>query len=240
MKQQWIKLATRVDALSLRERIMVFAACAAAIVFLMHFFALGPQLRKQDALNAQITQQQNNIEGIDNEIRARVEAAQNDPDAAVRTRLAAVRKETEELSEQLRAMQNGLVAPERMAPLLDSILRANGRLSLVSVRTLPVESVLEAGRRAAGSAPDATAAPAPAAPAQAQSQPGSAGLLYRHGVEITVRGNYLDMIAYMNALEGLPTQLFWGRAQLEAETWPASRLTLTLYTLSLDRKWMKL
>lgn len=242
MKQQWIKLATRVDALSLRERIMVFAACAAAIVFLMHFFALGPQLRKQDALNAQITQQQNNIEGIDNEIRARVEAAQNDPDAAVRTRLAAVREETEELSEQLRAMQNGLVAPERMAPLLDSILRANGRLTLVSVRTLPVESVLEAGRRAAASAPDAAAAAAPAAPAQPQPQPqaGSAGLLYRHGVEITVRGNYLDMIAYMNALEGLPTQLFWGRAQLEAETWPSSRLTLTLYTLSLDRKWMKL
>ncbi|MCC2959208.1 hypothetical protein LK540_02050 [Massilia sp. IC2-278] len=242
MKQQWIKLATRVDALSLRERIMVFAACAAAIVFLMHFFALGPQLRKQDALNAQITQQQNNIEGIDNEIRARVEAAQNDPDAAVRTRLAAVRRETEELSGQLRAMQNGLVAPERMAPLLDSILRANGRLTLVSVRTLPVESVLEAGRRAAGSAPNAAPAPAPApAPAaQAQAEPGSAGLLYRHGVEITVRGNYLDMIAYMNALEGLPTQLFWGRAQLEAETWPASRLTLTLYTLSLDRKWMKL
>jgi len=236
MKQQWTRLATRVDALSLRERIMVFAACAAAIVFLMHFFALGPQLRKQDALNAQITQQQNNIEGIDNEIRARVEAARNDPDAAVRTRLAAVRRETEELSGQLRAMQNGLVAPERMAPLLDSILRANGRLTLVSVRTLPVESVLEAGRRAAAAAPDAAAAPAPAA----QAQPGSAGLLYRHGVEITVRGNYLDMIAYMNALEGLPTQLFWGRAQLEAETWPASRLTLTLYTLSLDRKWMKL
>ena len=236
MKQQWTRLATRVDALSLRERIMVFAACAAAIVFLMHFFALGPQLRKQDALNAQITQQQNNIEGIDNEIRARVEAARNDPDAAVRTRLAAVRRETEELSGQLRAMQNGLVAPERMAPLLDSILRANGRLTLVSVRTLPVESVLEAGRRAAAAAPDAAAAPAPAA----QAQPGSAGLLYRHGVEITVRGNSLDMIAYMNALEGLPTQLFWGRAQLEAETWPASRLTLTLYTLSLDRKWMKL
>lgn len=236
MKQQWTRLATRVDALSLRERIMVFAACAAAIVFLVHFFALGPQLRKQDALNAQITQQQNNIEGIDNEIRARVEAARNDPDAAVRTRLAAVRRETEELGGQLRAMQNGLVAPERMAPLLDSILRANGRLTLVSVRTLPVESVLEAGRRAAAAAPDAAAAPAPAA----QAQPGSAGLLYRHGVEITVRGNYLDMIAYMNALEGLPTQLFWGRAQLEAETWPASRLTLTLYTLSLDRKWMKL
>ena len=243
MKQQWTKLAARIDALSLRERIMVFAACAAAIVFLTHFLALGPQLRKQDVLNAQISQQNNNIEGIDNEIRARVEAAQTDPDAAVRARLASVRKETEALSVQLRAMQNGLVAPERMAPLLDSILRANGRLTLVSVRTLPAESVLEAGLRAAGTAGGAgpVAAPSAAPPAApANATPGTAELLYRHGVEITVRGNYLDMIAYMNALEGLPTQLFWGRAQLDAETWPASRLTLTLYTLSLDRKWMKL
>lgn len=250
MKERWIKLAARIDALTLRERILVFAASAAAIVFLMHFFALGPQLRKQDALNAQISQQNNNIEGIDNEIRARVEAARQDPDAPARARLAAVRKEIEDLSIQLRAMQNGLVAPERMAPLLDSILRANGRLSLVSVRTLPAESVLEAGRRAAAPAPgtaaalrDAALAAAPAAaPAAAapNATPGPAELLYRHGVEITVRGGYLDMVDYMAALESLPTQLFWGRAELEAETWPASRLTLTLYTLSLDRKWMKL
>lgn len=245
MKQQWIKLAARIDALTLRERIMVFAASAAAIVFLLHFFALGPQLRRQDALQAQIGQQNNNIEGIDNEIRARVEAAQRDPDAPARERLAAVRKETEALSLQLRAMQNGLVAPERMAPLLDSILRANGRLSLVSVRTLPAESVLEAGRRAVGGSvsPAAGANPAAAAPAGTPATdpaPGPAELLYRHGVEITVRGNYLDMVDYMAALESLPTQLFWGRAQLEAETWPASRLSLTLHTLSLDRKWMKL
>ncbi len=239
MKEQWIKLATRIDALTLRERIMVFAASAAAIVFLLHFFALGPQLRRQDALKAQIGQQNNNIEGIDNEIRARVEAAQRDPDAPARERLAALRKDAEALSLQLRAMQNGLVAPERMAPLLDSILRANGRLSLVSVRTLPAESVLDAGRRAVGqSVAPAPGAAAPAGMAVAESGP--AELLYRHGVEITVRGNYLDMVDYMAALESLPTQLFWGRAQLEAETWPASRLSLTLYTLSLDRKWMKL
>ncbi|WP_312552943.1 hypothetical protein [Massilia sp.] len=239
MKQAWIKFAARIDALTLRERIMVFAASAAAIVFLLHFFALGPQLRRQDALKAQIGQQNNNIEGIDNEIRARVEAAQRDPDAPARERLAAVRKETEALSLQLRAMQNGLVAPERMAPLLDSILRANGRLSLVSVRTLPAESVLEAGRRAmAESVAPAPGAAAPAGAPGTESSP--AELLYRHGVEITVRGNYLDMVDYMAALESLPTQLFWGRAELAAETWPASRLSLTLYTLSLDRKWMKL
>jgi MSHA biogenesis protein MshJ len=44
----------------------------------------------------------------------------------------------------------------------------------------------------------------------------------------------------MDALEAMPTQLFWGRAELQVEEYPDARLTLTLYTLSLDRKWIKL
>ncbi|WP_432377445.1 hypothetical protein [Duganella sp. P38] len=65
-------------------------------------------------------------------------------------------------------------------------------------------------------------------------------LLYRYGVEIVLQGGYVDMVNYMAALESLPVQLFWGKAQLDAQQFPNSRLTLTLYTLSLDQKWMKL
>jgi MSHA biogenesis protein MshJ len=48
------------------------------------------------------------------------------------------------------------------------------------------------------------------------------------------------MVNYMDALEGMPVQLFWGKAQLEVEAYPDARLSLTLYTLSLDKKWMTL
>jgi len=228
VKEQLTRLAARVDALSLRERVLVFAAIAAGTVFLVHFFALGPMFAKQEQLRSQIVQQQNNLEGIDTEIGEKVKAAQVDPDAPTRERIAAVRAQTETLATSLRAMQNGLVPPERMAPLVEAILRANGRLQLVSMRTLAVEPLTGAGKPQAAAAP---AAPEGAKPA---------ALLYRHGVEVTVRGNYLDMIGTMAALESMPTQLFWGAARLEAETWPTSRLTLTLYTLSLDAKWMKL
>ncbi|MGJ9416170.1 hypothetical protein ACHAC9_00180 [Massilia sp. CMS3.1] len=236
MKEQITRLATRIDALNLRERVLLFAAVAAGYVFLMYFFGLGPMFAKQEVLRTQIVQQQNNLEGIDNEIRDKVLAAQVDPDAPTRVRTAEVRGQLDVLATSLRAMQNGLVPPERMAPLLERILRTNGRLQMVAMRTLPVEPVMGTPRSAS------TAAPAPSDAPQAQVQPAGARapLLYRHGVEVTVRGNYLDMIGTMAALESMPTQLFWGRAQLETETWPTSRLTLTLYTLSLDAKWMKL
>jgi MSHA biogenesis protein MshJ len=251
VKEQLTRLATRIDALTLRERVLLFAAVAAGYVFLMHFFGLGPMFAQQERLRTRIVQQQNHLEGIDNEIRDKVLAAQVDPDAPTRARIAEVRGQLDGLATSLRAMQNGLVPPERMAPLVEAILRANGRLQMVSMRTLPVEPVMGTAAAAGDAAPAPGAMvqlAANLASLQPQAQPQAtlrpaaarAPLLYRHGVEVTVRGNYLDMIGYMAALESMPTQLFWGRAQLEAETWPNSRLTLTLYTLSLDAKWMKL
>jgi MSHA biogenesis protein MshJ len=230
MKQRWLAFAARIDALSQRERILVFAATAASLVFLGQTGVIGPLLRKQELLRSEIVQQQNSIAGINAEIIQKLKEAEADPDAAARARLGETRAESTRLGDSLRAMQQGLVPPDRVAPLLESILRANGRLKMVSVRTLPVEplSGIGAGKEAAAAEPAA----AKAAPKRE--------LLFRHGVEITVRGSYLDMVDYMTALEALPTQLFWGKAQLEVEEYPSVRVTLTLYTLSLDEKWMKL
>jgi MSHA biogenesis protein MshJ len=266
MKQRWQQFAARIDALSLRERTLAFAAAAAMIVYAAYFAALGPMLNTQSKLRAQVSQQQNNLAGMDAEIEQKIFEYQRDPDAATKERLQAVKEESAALGDSLRAMQKGLVTPERMAPLVDSILRANGRLHLVAMHTLPATSLNDApgGEAVAEPKPEARSAPgkdtaakvaavkaamaaaangasraqAPAPALAVSPKPGS--LLYRHGVEVTVRGNYMDMIDYMNALETLPTQLFWGGARLEVEDYPTSRLTLTMYTLSLDSKWLKL
>jgi len=234
IRQRVLQLAARMDALSLRERGMVFGATVAVLAFAGHTFVLAPQDAKQAALRTQIDQQQAASAAIDGEITARVEGSRIDPDAQSRARLNTMQQEMGQLGSQLLALEHGLVPPERMGPLVDGILRANGRLKLVSMRTLPAEPLA-----APGTAPAAAAAPAAnagAAPAAASDVP----LLYRHGVEVTVRGNYLDMVDYMSALDAMPTRMFWGRARLDVETYPGARLTLTLHTLSLDRQWMKL
>jgi MSHA biogenesis protein MshJ len=230
IKQRALALAARIDALSLRERGMVFGAAIAVLVFAGHTFVLAPQDAKQAVLRAQIEQQRAAIAAIDGDITARVEASRIDPDAQARARLNTMQQEMGQLGSELLALEHGLVPPERMGPLIDGILRANGRLKLVSMRTLPAEPL---------AAPGAVAAPE-AAPGALPAAGGDVPLLYRHGVEVTVRGNYLDMVDYMNTLDAMPTRMFWGRAELDVETYPTARLTLTLNTLSLDRQWMKL
>jgi MSHA biogenesis protein MshJ len=233
IKQRVLDVAARMDALSLRERGMVFGATIAVLAFAGHTVVLTPQDAKQAALRTQIEQQQAASAAIDAEITARVEGSRIDPDAQSRTRLSTMQQEMGQLGSELLALEHGLVPPERMGPLIEGILRANGRLKLVSMRTLPAEPLAAPGATAATAAPAAPATPAPVAG-------GDVPLLYRHGVEVTVRGNYLDMVDYMSTLDAMPTRLFWGRAQLDVETYPTARLTLTLHTLSLDRQWMKL
>ncbi|MDP3669835.1 MAG: hypothetical protein Q8R69_09150 [Telluria sp.] len=232
MKTPLLTLRTRIDALSLRERAILFLSASGVIVFLVFWTTLNPLYAQQGKLRALLNQQRNNIGGMDAEISKTLQAYAADPDAPDRLRLAALSAEAEAFGAKLRAVQEGLVAPDKMAPLLETILRANGRLRLVSLKTLPAGDIDPA-------ATAAEAAPAPAVkPGTPAAKPG--GLLYRHGVEIGMRGTYLDMIDFMAALESMPTQLFWGKAILEVEEYPVARLTLSLYTLSLDKKWIKL
>ena len=236
MKQQWLKLAARIDRATLRQRIGVFFAAAFVVLYLLYMLVFDPLLREQARLRAQINQQQTTMAGIDTSMTSLVDAFARDPDAASRQRLAAARAETRTLGESLAAMQKGLVAPEQMAPLLQTILRANGRLQLVALATLPVTAVGGPAPAPASASAGTTPAPAPAA----TPAPAMASVLYRHGVQVTVRGSYLDMVDYMASLERLPTQLFWGQAQFTVEDYPRATVTLTLYTLSLDRKWLTL
>jgi MSHA biogenesis protein MshJ len=243
MKARLKMIASRIDARTLRERVLLFVAVAAAIVFLLYWLFLNPLLARQTALNAQIAQQRDNIGGIDGDISRQLQAYEINPDAVARARLAVIETDTAQLASKLRAMQRGLVAPERIAGLLESILKTNGRLQLVSMKTLSVSPISDGAYPLKTKPARLEAAPvaepvAPAAPERLPMTP--LELLYRHGVELTVRGNYLDMVNYMDALQAMPTQLFWGRAELAVEEYPNARLTLTLYTLSLDKKWMKL
>lgn len=252
--EQWTRLSDKLDAMTLRERAMVFAAMVAAILFVMYTLSVEPLLAKQRLLQLQIKLQNNQIAGIDAEISAKAAAFTVDPDAPVRAQLKAVQQDIDRTSAGLMAVQKGLVPQEKIVSLLDHILRGNGKLKLISMRTLPTTglsdtkpAVVDAALKPTVAAPPLatlSAAAAGVVPTAAVVLPGATPkpreLLYRHGVEIVLQGGYLDMVNYMAALEALPVQLFWGKAKLDAQQYPNSRLTLTLYTLSLDSKWMKL
>ncbi|WP_426115837.1 hypothetical protein [Massilia sp. PWRC2] len=219
MKPRFAALAQRIDALGLRQRALLFFGAAALIVVASGTLLLQPLALRLATVREQIRQQYLQIASIDGDITQRVLVHAEDPDAAAVARLAAVRLDSARLAERLRSMRSSLVAPENMAPLLAQLLKVNGKLRLDSLATLAQSpSPGPTGSNGAATAP----------------------LFYRHGVRLAVSGSYADMVAYMAALEAMPTQLFWGSVRLDAGAYPQASLTLTMYTLSLDPTWISL
>lgn len=221
MKQRWQRLVVKIDAMSLRERAMIFAMAALVVVTLVNTLMLDPLFARQKALSQRETQEQGKIADMQKQIQALVEAHGADPDAAARARLQGLQQQFAQLAEQLQAMQKGLVPPDKMVQLLQSILKRQGRLQLVALRTLPATGL--SGQQPKTDAPQAE---------------GTEKLVYMHGVEITVQGSYADVLGYLAQLEHLPWQMFWDKISLEVKEYPVATVTLTLYTLSLDKAWL--
>lgn len=231
IKQQWRRWAARIDAMSLRERTLIFLAAALVLVMLVHTLLLSPLLARQKKLSQQVVETQAKVNTMQLQIQALVQARNADPDAPLRMRLQQLREQSASTSQALQAIQSGLVSPGQMPALLEDILRRNRPLRLVALKTLPVQRLTGTEEAAAGTTdkkPDTNKPPVPSPS------------VYRHGVEITVEGGYPELVRYLAQIESLPWRMFWGKADLNAEKHPRVTLTLKLYTLSLDQTWLAL
>jgi MSHA biogenesis protein MshJ len=222
LKEQIVKFAAKVDGMSLRERTLIFAAAAFLLVSLIDSLFLNPLLVQQKTLSAQVVQQQEKMKEIQAQLNALLVAKQADASSPQRDRIQQLRQQIAVGDVYLKDRRDKLVPPERMAALMGQMLKRNGRLQLVAMDTLPVTLFNEQ--------------PADAAIGQTVEQERQ---MYKHGVQITMRGSYADLVQYLTALEKLPTRMFWGKAKLSVVQYPTSELTLTLYTLSLDKTWLQ-
>jgi len=222
MKQYWQQLADKIDAMTLRERGLIFAMLAAVLLSLVNISLIDPLMVKQKKLAAKMAQERTQMAAVQSALDA---IAHNpDPDTANRERLKQLKLQLTEMDKSLEGMQNGLVAHDKMAALLEDILRRNGQLQLVSLKTLPAASIVDMDAGTTNQADTAN----------------QQALVYKHGVELTVQGSYAGLLNYLVEMEKLPWQMFWSKAKLDAQEYPKVKLSLTLYTLSLDKAWLSI
>lgn len=231
MKQQWEKISAKLNAMSMRERTLIFATVAILMLSLVNILLLEPLLVRQNSLRSQLSQQQQQMNEVQSQIAALVQENSPSANTPQRNQLNQIRQEIAEGNAYLKSNREKLVQPEKMAEHLRQLLTKNSRLQLVSLQTLPVTPLIE--QMNAKGAEQARVAQTTVSLAALDKQ------VFKHGVQLTLRGNYLDLLQYLNALEKLPQQMFWARAQLNVVQYPAAELTLILYTLSMDKTWLQ-
>jgi MSHA biogenesis protein MshJ len=205
MSFDWKALLARIDDMSLRERAMLFASISLVILLVAYAALLDPVLRKQKSLIDRVARDQNQI----NEIRGQIEQIVRAGDAKGRhpeqVAVDALEGQIAELDRSLAARQSGLIAPERLPALLRDILGRSKGVELESLRLLP------------------------GVPVKAGTGETS---LYRHGVELAVKGSYFELLQYLEELEKRSSVLLWGSVELQVDQYPDVRLRVVIHSLS--------
>ena len=229
LMQSWLTLSSKFDALNKREQWLVVGALLFVVYSVMNGLLLSPVLARQKILHTEMAANQTQIEALQQQINVLNSQQVVDPDAQNKQKIATLQDTLKQLETQLNGMQSTLISPDKMPELLRSLLKKNGKLKLISLKTLPVKSVLE------GISTDKSNANPTTVTNVAETT------AYKHGVDITIEGRYLDLLGYVAELEKMPWQVLWAKAALTTDQHPPlSQLTLTVYTLSLDQAWLSI
>lgn len=230
IRQRWQEWSARFAALQQREKFMVIGCVVIAIVFGGFTLWIEPGQLQTNRLKKSLEQQQTEMTQLSTQLLAL--AAQNtDPNAANRAVLEDLRQQLAGTDRSLKGFDRTLVAPTQAPELLQTLLARHRGLKMLSLTTLAAQPLIEPPASREKDEKGRSDKPKLEAP-----QPGSN--IYKHGIEIKVAGGYHDLLAYVADLEASPQKLLWGGMRLAVKEHPVSELTLTVYSLSLEARWL--
>lgn len=227
-------LVARFDRLSLRERVLTTAAILAVLIAL--FDALV--LQRLEMRRKQLASQLSAIVATIDETGA---SGTGSDAIATLQRMTALAASLNQATARLDSQSAGLIPPQKMTQVIHDVLSRQQGVTLVSLRSLAPYAVVDGAPDAAQDTGQQSggSSPGQAAGAAAAVNSASAGP-YFHSVQLVLQGRYLDVLAYLQALEGLSWHFYWQSLVLDATHYPTTRVTVTLGTVSMSREWIDL
>ena len=188
MKTLW----QRVNAMSLRERFLLFAVVMAVLGALTDALFIRPLTRLQTERAAQIEKQAAALDQQRNRLELQLGESRRARAAELEAEVAKTNREVEAIEREAAALAAGASNAEALRTVLTRVLRRTDRVALVRVSTA-----------------ESTAAAVPGiAPASV-------------GLDITLAGGYLDLMEYLAAVEAALPHARWSALRFTAETAPA-------------------
>jgi MSHA biogenesis protein MshJ len=209
-------LLQKIDSLTLRERLLLFAGAVAVIAGLWQALLMGPLEARERIASAEVANLRQNLEQLNQSMSLTAEGIGDGVPGKLQ-RLEILKRQVDETGESVRVFTTDLVNPTQMRVVLEDLIRRQDGLELISMSNLAVEPLIEDQEPQAG-----------------EDEP----RLYRHGMVLLLEGPYLQCLQYLQAVERLPWQLYWARLELENEAYPRNRILIELHTLSLQEDWI--
>ncbi|GAB4303390.1 MAG: type II secretion system protein GspM [Thiohalomonadaceae bacterium] len=216
MKERLERLRERIDALTLRERGMLFLGSIAVLYMLAQLLLFSPLEAQQRRALERIGTLQKEIAAFDEQMQNILRRQSQDPDADNQRQKRQLTAQIAVLDKQIGGAVQGLIAPQQMARVLEEVIRRQAGLRLQRIESLPARPLVE--------------------PVEGEAVV-NAGI-WRHGVRLEFTGDYKSALAYVRALQTLPWTLYWDELEIAMDKYPQARITIVVHTLSLNEGWI--
>ena len=134
MKKIWETQALRINALSLRERVIMFASLCVVLVALVDSLVFSPSMAELRKLSAQLREQTQQLDTLRAQVSSDI--PENSPQGQQRTALRAVRDQLSAVDAAIREQLAGRDEIARLPVLLDRLLQRHERLAITSLSTV--------------------------------------------------------------------------------------------------------
>jgi MSHA biogenesis protein MshJ len=213
----WQQYSEKFEERTRRERVILLVAVLAVIYLLWSLIFLGPVSDRLSALQKEKQRLAGEVQSLETQEQVFQQAVGQDPLAGKKRQVEHLRERLAALDADLQALAVGLIPADKLPQMLHDVLSSAGQLELLGMQTLPTEKLAlrEADQ-------------------QATAEGGSVQEVdvYRHAVELKVRGSYFAVARYLEALEALPWRFYWESLDYQVERYPSAVATLKVYTLS--------
>jgi MSHA biogenesis protein MshJ len=216
--EQW---QARYNQFSPREKVLVVLTLVVVVYMLLQLLVLDPVDTRTNTLQSQQAQLRQDIQNLENQQALLLASMHKDPDEALKQRLQGLKQQLLSLDSELTTLSVGLVPAKQLPVLLQDVLRQTGQLQLLGMQTLPVTNLKLEGQVVEDQN------------SEAEGTLASAGV-FKHAVQLQLRGSYFQVLTYLEALEGLKWRFYWHSLNYEVDDYPKALVTLNVYTLSTE------
>lgn len=209
MKDRWLTLAEKLNALSARERGIIMATVIVSLYMIFQLAVFDPLIAERTRLAKLERDISKQIEKIRLENAEVIAASISDPNAETRQRITEQKAQAADYQVQIESITDKLIDPAQMSTVLASLLNKGSGLKLTSVKNHTAQTVsigAEAGAE-----------------------------LYQHTLSLEMVGKYDQVSAYLSQVETLPDKVFWKDLAFQMKNYPQGVLTLDVYTLSTSK-----
>ncbi|EGM76646.1 hypothetical protein Rhein_3376 [Rheinheimera sp. A13L] len=213
----WQQLSDRFRALKEREKYttLIGALLLCLWLFLLQFLVPAfEELRKVELQmkGAAMTTQQHS-----NTLIALQQQAGTDVDASYKQEVEKLQRQEQELQQQISQLTSYFVGSERMALVLQDVLKSSNNVKLKSIIANP---------------------PVPLTFADQGSD--NKAVIYQHSTVVILTGDYFALTAVLERLDKLSWSLGWQSIDYKVTEYPDAELTLQLLTVSDNESYIKL